>query len=109
MDIPLEKKKFTTSRVLILVAIVLFLVFIVFVIIASSGPSKLNVKRERLTISKTTQGMFQEDIPVNGIVLPITTIYLDAVEGGDRKSTRLNSSHVKISYAVFCLNKKNNT
>src|SRR5690606_41816139 len=27
--------------------------------------------------------------------------------GGDRKSTRLNSSHVKISYAVFCLKKKN--
>src|SRR5690606_42128695 len=27
--------------------------------------------------------------------------------GTDRKSTRLNSSHVKISYAVFCLKKKN--
>src|SRR5690606_41345372 len=27
----------------------------------------------------------------------------------DRKSTRLNSSHVKISYAVFCLKKKNHT
>src|SRR5690606_41785850 len=27
--------------------------------------------------------------------------------GEDRKSTRLNSSHVKISYAVFCLKKKN--
>src|SRR5690625_7421222 len=26
--------------------------------------------------------------------------------GGDRKSTRLNSSHVAISYAVFCLKKK---
>src|SRR6266513_3248095 len=26
--------------------------------------------------------------------------------GGDRKSTRLNSSHVSISYAVFCLKKK---
>src|SRR5690606_42076651 len=26
--------------------------------------------------------------------------------GGDRKSTRLNSSHVKISYAVFCSKKK---
>src|SRR5690606_41073774 len=26
--------------------------------------------------------------------------------GSDRKSTRLNSSHVKISYAVFCLKKK---
>src|SRR3712207_8425934 len=30
-----------------------------------------------------------------------------AVEG-DRKSTRLNSSHANISYAVFCLKKKNN-
>src|SRR5690606_41824697 len=29
-----------------------------------------------------------------------------AVLGPDRKSTRLNSSHVKISYAVFCLKKK---
>src|SRR5690606_12142561 len=30
-------------------------------------------------------------------------------EGRDRKSTRLNSSHVKISYAVFCLKKKKTT
>src|SRR3712207_7451306 len=28
---------------------------------------------------------------------------------GDRKSTRLNSSHANISYAVFCLKKKQNT
>src|SRR3712207_6883284 len=34
----------------------------------------------------------------------------EAAEGavpGDRKSTRLNSSHANISYAVFCLKKKN--
>src|SRR5690554_4908438 len=30
------------------------------------------------------------------------------VDDADRKSTRLNSSHVRISYAVFCLKKKNN-
>src|SRR3712207_7798313 len=30
-------------------------------------------------------------------------------DDGDRKSTRLNSSHANISYAVFCLKKKNNT
>src|SRR2546430_13200957 len=30
----------------------------------------------------------------------------DRVEPGDRKSTRLNSSHSQISYAVFCLKKK---
>src|SRR2546427_3396707 len=29
--------------------------------------------------------------------------------GGDRKSTRLNSSHSQISYAVFCLKKKKNS
>src|SRR5690242_21349377 len=34
---------------------------------------------------------------------------LDARPGADRKSTRLNSSHMSISYAVFCLKKKNHT
>src|SRR5437868_12477003 len=33
--------------------------------------------------------------------------FLPCVELTDRKSTRLNSSHVSISYAVFCLKKKN--
>src|SRR5690349_22546489 len=35
--------------------------------------------------------------------------YIDAIADAriDRKSTRLNSSHVEISYAVFCLKKKN--
>src|SRR5256885_11976941 len=31
------------------------------------------------------------------------------IEGRDRKSTRLNSSHLVISYAVFCLKKKKKT
>src|SRR5690606_41653016 len=33
----------------------------------------------------------------------------DSGNDRDRKSTRLNSSHVKISYAVFCLKKKKNS
>src|SRR5690606_42075458 len=39
---------------------------------------------------------------------PAVGQFLDelALALGDRKSTRLNSSHVKISYAVFCLKKK---
>src|SRR5690606_39963546 len=36
----------------------------------------------------------------------IGTALLTGVSPIDRKSTRLNSSHVKISYAVFCLKKK---
>src|SRR3712207_8368764 len=35
-----------------------------------------------------------------------SAVGLDAPSGGDRKSTRLNSSHAKNSYAVFCLKKK---
>src|SRR5436309_9101007 len=34
---------------------------------------------------------------------------VSSVLSSDRKSTRLNSSHVKISYAVFCLKKKKKT
>ncbi len=48
----------------------------------TSGNSKLNVDTERITISEIKKGAFQEFIPVNGVVLPLTTIYLDAVEGG---------------------------
>src|SRR5437899_1049408 len=35
-------------------------------------------------------------------------INVNKIKMGDRKSTRLNSSHLGISYAVFCLKKKNN-
>ena len=51
-------------------------------IVFTSGKSKLNVDTERITVSDVKKGSFQEIIPLNGIVLPITTIYLDAVEGG---------------------------
>src|SRR5699024_12716986 len=37
----------------------------------------------------------------------VTTPHPTAAFVADRKSTRLNSSHVSISYAVFCLTKKN--
>jgi HlyD family secretion protein len=48
----------------------------------TSGKSRLNVDAERIQISEVKMGPFQEFIPVNGIVMPITTIYLDALEGG---------------------------
>src|SRR5580693_10144629 len=50
------------------------------------------------------------------ILLATTTVWLMAYRTGawssllrDRKSTRLNSSHSSISYAVFCLKKKKKT
>src|SRR5256885_13118990 len=40
------------------------------------------------------------------LAMALLNVKLD-VSSGDRKSTRLNSSHLVISYAVFCLKKKN--
>ena len=48
----------------------------------TSGKNSLNVNAEHITISEVKKGIFQENIPVNGIVLPLTSIYLDAQEGG---------------------------
>src|SRR5690606_40611159 len=45
-------------------------------------------------------------IKLLAVMVPFISFYR-VFNGVDRKSTRLNSSHVKISYAVFCLNKKN--
>src|SRR3712207_7448110 len=46
---------------------------------------------------------------VTGLSAGTTYYYRVRAYTGDRKSTRLNSSHANISYAVFCLKKKNNT
>src|SRR5690606_34367976 len=43
----------------------------------------------------------------DGIIADILLAEDDDLTVSDRKSIRLNSSHVKISYAVFCLKKKN--
>ena len=48
----------------------------------TSGKSKLNVDLERITISPITKAPFQESIPQNGTVMPLTTIYLIAEAGG---------------------------
>src|SRR2546430_17316794 len=42
----------------------------------------------------------------NPVDLALYAFAGDDASGGDRKSTRLNSSHSQISYAVFCLKKK---
>jgi HlyD family secretion protein len=82
VDRVIEKKRWSTKRVLTIAGIAAFAILLAFFIYSSSGGSKLNVDAERITISEVKKGTFQETIPVNGVVLPETTIYLDAVEGG---------------------------
>ncbi len=82
MDIQIEKKKFSKSKIITFGGIAILLFLIIYVIYATSGGAKLTVNKERISINTIKSGVFQENIPVSGIVLPITTIYLDAIEGG---------------------------
>ncbi|MGI8952353.1 MAG: efflux RND transporter periplasmic adaptor subunit [Chitinophagaceae bacterium] len=82
MDRVIEKKKWSRKRILTIAGIVAIVLLIAGSYYFTSGKSKLNVDTDRITISEVKKGSFQENIPVNGVVLPITTIYLDAVEGG---------------------------
>ena len=52
------------------------------IIIFGDKSSKYNVDVSRITIEEVKQDVFQDYITVQGTVEPITTIYLDAVEGG---------------------------
>src|SRR3712207_7678808 len=48
-------------------------------------------------------------ISIDGLYRALGEDLRDEAQPQDRKSTRLNSSHANISYAVFCLKKKKNT
>lgn len=82
MDRVIEKKKWSRKRILTIAGIVAVVALIGASYYFTSGKSKLNVDTDRITVSEVKKGTFQETIPVNGQVLPLTTIYLDAVEGG---------------------------
>lgn len=81
MDRPIQKKVFTPQRIALGLAIVAFLVFAVRTLLMGTQ-SSLNVERERITVSKVERGVFDEFIVVTGVVQPLKTYQLDAIEGG---------------------------
>ena len=82
MDRVIQKKKWSTKRILTILIVAGIIALIAGSYYFTSGKSKLNVDTERITISEVKKGPYKDAIPVNGVVLPITSIYLDATEGG---------------------------
>lgn len=82
MDRVIQKSKWNSKKVFTILGIVALLLLITASYYYTSGKPKLSIDSERLSISEVTKGAFKEFIPVNGVVLPLTTIYLDAQEGG---------------------------
>jgi len=81
MDRVITKKRFPKKRILLVSGVGIFIIALV-LIVTGAGKNKLNVNAEHITVSEITKGAFREFIPVNVVVLPVTTIYLDATEGG---------------------------
>ena len=83
VDRKIEKSRWNTKRLMIIAGITVLVVFIGYVgFTAVTGKSKYNAPIDRITISTVTKGQFQEFIPVNGVVYPKITEYIDAVQGG---------------------------
>lgn len=82
VDKPIQKKRFTLKRVAAGAAILAFLAFSVYSIGVAGRQSTLNVNREKITVSKVERGVFDEFIVVTGVVQPLKTYLLDAIEGG---------------------------
>src|SRR2546430_3635470 len=80
------------------------------VVIVTGGDSSLNeliVQADIRSYSDLKGQTLLVDAPNTAYALQLKKILLmNGLKEGDRKSTRLNSSHSQISYAVFCLKKK---
>lgn len=86
MDRIIEKKKWTVKKILTIVLAGAFGFFIIYLLFFRDKQSKLYVNEEQLSIAEVKRDRFQEFIPVDAVVFPKTTIYIDAVQGGTVES-----------------------
>jgi HlyD family secretion protein len=82
MDRPIKKKTWTPQRIGLGALALAAVAFIAYTIAQGGGQSRLNVSRDKLSIGTVSQGLFDEFIVVTGVVQPLKTYQLDAVEGG---------------------------
>ena len=82
MDRKIEKKTWTVKRISLYAVVLLFVSFILYSFFFADKRSKLSVDVDKISISEVNYGVFQDFIPVTGTVLPQTTRFLDAREGG---------------------------
>src|SRR5256886_4220244 len=81
---------------------------------AVSVTTSLGIEREQRTLPYAAQTISADrltQVPSTNVLSELqgNVAVLQVTNSRDRKSTRLNSSHSQISYAVFCLKKKTNT
>ncbi len=104
MDRKIKKKKWTVKRIATISFVVVVVSGIMYSFIFADRRSKLNVDKEKITISTVKYGSFQEFIPQTGTVLPIETRYLDIIQGGTiRKIVRESGAIVAEGDTILLL------
>jgi HlyD family secretion protein len=82
MDRRIVPKRFTPQRAVVAIVVLAAIAGLTFIYMEFGLSRSLTVDAERLTLSRVSYGTFHEYIPVTGNVVPRTTIFLDAVVGG---------------------------
>lgn len=82
MDRKIEKKYWNKKRILYVGGAAVLVLLLGYNLIFADHRSKLNVEKDKVTISKVTQGPFDDYIAVTAVVMPLKTIRLDAIQGG---------------------------
>lgn len=82
MDIQLEKKKGLRPKHYGYIALTLLLLFVGWKMAFSNSTATFRTQKDKLSITEVIQGKFDDYITINGTVAPISTIYMDAYEGG---------------------------
>src|SRR5437667_10830757 len=87
---------------------ILYLFFFFFFLMIRRPPRStlFPTRRSSDLMLRSGEELFPGIVGYENTVIPEINLALIAAHDLDRKSTRLNSSHITISYAVFCLKKK---
>jgi HlyD family secretion protein len=82
MDRRVEKRTSAARKVGYGVAVILVIAFIWWLAGLLLGGRSLSVNAQRISVSAATVGTFEDFIPLRGRLVPRSTVYLDAIEGG---------------------------
>ncbi len=82
MDQKIEKKNRTWQKIILGILAAGLIGWFGYNFYQDAGTSKLNVQSNRILTDTVHRGIFQEFIPVTGVIHPIKTVVIAAVEGG---------------------------
>lgn len=82
MDRKIEKKHWTSRHIFMFTGGLAIIALSIYTFVFRDNRGALRIDRDKIIISEIQERPFQETLQTNGIVQPIQTTYLDAIEGG---------------------------